>query len=146
MKKERFIELFKIWENQDCDLKVSLMDWYNVRYPKWDVYDCNSFECIFEGLDYIVDNNFSEDEYNKFLTAWKNEEEIPSPEVFEKLVKLLHEGKFQSFNCAECGDNVLIGSPDDWDDFQGVHQGEGHGELCSSCYSLYRRLKEFADD
>lgn len=149
MKKERFVELYEMWNHEDYELKSDLMEWYNCKYSKWDVYATNPFECIYGGIDddigSIVDN-FSKEEYSSFLTNWKNEKEIPSPDEFEALVMLLHKHQFHSYDCAECGDDVFIGSPDSWDDFQGVSQCEGNGELCDDCYSHYLRLKKYVDD
>lgn len=59
----------------------------------------------------------------------------------ERLAKLLQEGRFHTFQCAECGEQVRYANPDDWGHFQGVRQDEHLGELCDDCAALYLRLK-----
>jgi hypothetical protein len=56
------------------------------------------------------------------------------------------EGKFNYFQCANCGDYCRVGRPDNWDHFQGVVQDEVLGELCADCAGAYLDLKDMAGE
>jgi hypothetical protein len=81
----------------------------------------------------------------KLLIEWYNvvEEQIDDNDR-AKLAKLYFAGQFHHWNCPECGEPIIYGEPSNWDDFQGVHESDGLGELCADCGQLYLRLKRLA--
>ncbi len=85
------------------------------------------------------------------LIAWFNS-------VFEDtkiLARLYLDGKFQAWDCPDCGDRVYLAQPDNWKDFQGVLQADfisypGDKEKyqeswicqqCDDCRELFFRLQ-----
>jgi hypothetical protein len=81
------------------------------------------------------------------LIEWYNvREEDVDDEDRARLADLWHEGHFHHFECAECGETVRHGEPDDWGHFQGACQDEYMGELCGDCYGVYERLKYYAGE
>ena len=60
------------------------------------------------------------------------------------LAQLHADGNFSHWLCPECNTSILVGSPDNWDNFQGVWQSEHLGDLCADCGGLYQRLQEYA--
>lgn len=142
MTKEEFIKLFVIWNEAGYDLRQALMDWYNISYPKWNIYSLNPFYHLHPTMDEAVENDdLTDREFNYFLNEWEHSTDIPSPDEFKDLVELLDNGKFHYYECAHCGAEVKQGTPDNWDNFQGVCQDEGCGELCADCYCLYEQLE-----
>jgi hypothetical protein len=57
----------------------------------------------------------------KDLIAWFNRREITNVEK-ARLAKLVREGRFEAWDCPECGERVYNGAPEDWGHFQGVKQ------------------------
>ena len=57
------------------------------------------------------------------LLEWYNvrEEDIDDADR-RRLSELIDKGQFQAWNCPECEERCYLGTPDDWDDFQGVSQ------------------------
>lgn len=88
------------------------------------------------------------DQQQDDLTEWYNiRPEDMDDEDRQRLADLAGAGRFRAWNCAECGDRVRQGAPEDWGNFQGVQQPDftsypGDGErhtpeylswMCDSC-------------
>lgn len=81
------------------------------------------------------------------LIEWYNvREEDLGTEDWARLAKLFTEGRFAHWHCPACGEQVLVGRPDDWGHFQGVRQSESVGELCTECSERYLFLKTLAEE
>lgn len=74
---------------------------------------------------YNVPDCFSklEDQTKKDLIDWLNHLEPTREEMWE-LARLYNEGKFSAWDCPECNDRVFFGTPDNWEDYQGVMQAD----------------------
>lgn len=84
----------------------------------------------------------SYDECYEIIEWYNIEKNSIEKDDIERLAKLLQEGRFHTFQCAECGEQVRYANPEDWSHFQGVRQDEHLGELCADCAALYYlRLK-----
>ncbi len=71
------------------------------------------------------------------------------------LAWLYLDGKFQAWDCPDCGDRVYLAQPDNWEDFQGVLQADfvsypGDKEKyqetwisqqCDDCRQMFFRLR-----
>ena len=80
------------------------------------------------------------------LIEWYNiREEDLDPEDYERLVGLYAKRQFVHYDCANCGNIVRYGHPDNWAHFQGVSEHEGIGSICGECYRLYEYLKEMVE-
>ena len=59
------------------------------------------------------------------LIEWYNvREEDMDDDDRQRLAELYFNYNFQSWNCPECGTHVHYGTPDNWDNFQGVCQAD----------------------
>lgn len=143
MTKTEFFNLLDKWEEIPCETRVALMDWFNVSYEEWNVYEDNPFDFLFPD-DCLCVKDLTDEQFKVFLEQWRKESEIPDPDTFRDLVNLVVENKFTHFECAHCEELILHGDPDNWDDFQGVSQDEYHGQLCANCYSTYKTLAHYA--
>lgn len=96
-------------------------------------------------------------EIQKHLIEWYNvSEEDLTDEDYENLTILYEKGQFEHWECPLCGAHVYVGSPDNWDNFQGVlnadfcsypisdnsrYNEEFSKRLCDYC----RMYKQFGD-
>lgn len=55
------------------------------------------------------------------MLTWFNVD-VTTEKEKRTLAKLYSQGKFHSWDCPRCNDRVCYGSPDNWDNFQGVQQ------------------------
>lgn len=78
------------------------------------------------------------------LTTWYNQGCFLGEEDKNLLNKLYWNGTFNSWECANCGVMCYEGQPDDWGNFQGCHNTEHIGELCTDCTMQYLELKRYA--
>lgn len=69
------------------------------------------------------------------LLAWYNvRENHLQVSDLQRLADLFNAGQFEYGVCSECGEEYRTGTPDDWDDFQGVDELEHVGKVCAECY------------
>lgn len=79
------------------------------------------------------------------LIEWYNQRDIDSRDK-RILARLYHAHQFYAYDCGYCGDRVRQAQPDNWNNFQGVCQDEGIGQLCGECYRLYENLRWLASE
>ena len=98
-------------------------------------------EYPYEGMPW--DDIYPEDQ--EALIEWYNIVRV-NDEDRRALTELFGTGKFSHWTCPICDTWILVGSPDDWGDFQGVNQSEHIGELCQDCADNYFKLKHYAEE
>jgi hypothetical protein len=82
-----------------------------------------------------------ESETQQALLDWFNVKD-PSYADMSALAKLYNDGKFSHGVCVVCGSPWQEGTPDNWDNFQGVNELDHMGNVCGECYSKAQRIMD----
>jgi hypothetical protein len=133
-------QVYKFFNQLPVQTQIDLINWYNISIPngssgeryvlKKDMCG-NEYSVLEDWIGYYTiperesqlgDNCHTNGKVYDFPTYHEIKKHIPFS-ILQKMVYMVNNETFKAWDCLECGDRILHGNPDNWDDFQGVNEG-----------------------